>query len=727
MDPQAVFGAAIRLHQDGQFDEATALYEKLLALFPGHADTLQLRGLIEVQQNRLESALAFFDRALRANPDHAPALTNKSAALIGLERYQEARYSAERAMALGEETVGLYANLATALVKLFHLEEAIAITDRALARDLENAQLHTARADAFAGMGRDAEAAAARARGLVFEPTAANMAKQAAMLVDSNAPLPALALCDRALALDAGCFDALFARARALEALGRFTEAIADCDRALDIDPDSALVFALRGLAFKGARQPERALADFDGALELDPEMDLIPGESVFLSLQSAEWDGLDEKIARLLAAVDAGRYATQPFLLSSLPSSPAQQRKAAARYSLEKGSAIGAPLRPKSFADGKIRMGYFSSDFHEHPVGRLIVGLLEAHDRTQFETFAFAFGGIAQSPTRERIKRACHEFVDVLADTPEEIAALARDKGIHIAVDLNGYTHKSRPKIFTAGAAPVQVNYLGYPSTLGSDAFHYIIGDPLVTPPAHYNDYAERVVTMPGSYLVTTEIRQFVPPRLSTRRELGVPETGFIFSCFNAAFKITPDVFDIWMRLLKAVEGSVLWLNDPGPTAMRNLRREAKERGVASDRLIFAPRTPGDEYLARYRAADLFLDTFYYNAHATGSEALMMGLPVVTRLGQAFAGRVGASLLAAVGLPDLIARDSAEYESIALRLAHDPAALTRVREKLSRDAMTLPLFDTKLYTRHLEAGYREMWRRSMAGLAPDHITIPAA
>jgi predicted O-linked N-acetylglucosamine transferase (SPINDLY family) len=371
-----------------------------------------------------------------------------------------------------------------------------------------------------------------------------------------------------------------------------------------------------------------------------------------------------------------------------------------------------------------KLRLGYFSADLHEHPVGQLIVGLLEAHDRSQFEIYAFSFGGTPDGPTRRRIAAACDRFIDGLGMQDADIACLARENGVHIAVDLNGYTALSRPGIFAAGAAPIQVNYLGYPATMGSPCHHYIIGDRFVTPAEHYDGFSERVVTMPHTYLVTNNIKGHVPSRLSARSELGIPESAFIFCCFNATFKITPDAFASWMRILAAVEDSILWLSDPGPAGKRNLRREAKAQGIAPDRLVFAPRTVGLDYLARYRVADLFLDTFYYNAHATASEALMVGLPVVTRLGCAFAGRVAASLLSAIGMPELIAADTPGYERIALDLARDPVALKATREKLLGNASSHPLFDTKRYARDLEAAFREMWTRHEQGLAPDHITV---
>jgi predicted O-linked N-acetylglucosamine transferase (SPINDLY family) len=371
-----------------------------------------------------------------------------------------------------------------------------------------------------------------------------------------------------------------------------------------------------------------------------------------------------------------------------------------------------------------KLRIAYFSSDIGDHPVGHILVGLIEAHDRSLFEVISVSFGSDPKEVTRTRIERASDHFVDAQGMPPEEIAALARRMNVHIAVDLNGYTKNMRPRIFSSGAAPIQVNYLGFPGTLGAEHIDYIIGDAVVTPPEHYPSYSERIVTMPHTYFLADGSKRNVPMRVSQRSDFGLADAGFVFCCFNGSYKITPDVFASWMRLLKAVDGSILWLNECGPTGMRNLRREAKERGVAPDRLIFAPRTPGLEYLVRYRVADLFLDTFYYNAHATAAEALMMGLPVVTRLGEAFPGRVGASLASAVGLPELIATDTADYERIALRLARDPSVLRDVRETLARNAATHPLFDTKRYVRNLETAYREMWRRHEQGLAPDHIKV---
>lgn len=715
---------AAGLHQAGLLDEAQHLYDELLAKNADHVDALHLRALVDLARERFVEADERLVRVARLVPDFPACHANRSAVLIGLANYEEAIVCARRALELDPGLFSAAANLVVALNHLGRSADALAASDQALAAGATDIKIHAGRAEALEKLGCGDEAAASRARAKTLEPSVDDLIAHAEVLIADNKLVQAVAVCDRVLRETPNAFGALFERARALQNLGRREDAIADCDRALAVDSESAKVLALRGLIFVEEKQPERALADFEGALELDPDFDLIAGESVFLSLKSCEWFGFEEKAAALLAAVDGGKYAAQPFVLSSLPSTPLQQKKAAALYFAKNNPQTGAAVvQTRAFGE-KLRIGYFSADLHEHPVGHLIVGLLEAHDRSQIEITAFSFGGSADGPTRRRIAAACDHFIDGLGMSDGEIARRAREKGLHIAVDLMGYTALSRPGIFAAGAAPVQVNYLGYPATMGTKCYHYIIGDRFVTPPAHYDGFAECVITMPHAYLVTNDIKRHVPARLSTRAEFGITDAAFVFCCFNATFKITPDAFDAWMRLLGAVEDSILWLGDPGPTAKRNLRFEAKERGVSPDRLVFAPRTPGLEYLARYKVADLFLDTFHYNAHATASEALMMGLPVVTRLGEAFAGRVAASLLNAIGLDELVAEDTVGYEQIALRLARDSQALKALREKLALHAATFPLFDTARYARNLESAYREMWNRDERGLAPDHIVI---
>jgi predicted O-linked N-acetylglucosamine transferase (SPINDLY family) len=363
--------------------------------------------------------------------------------------------------------------------------------------------------------------------------------------------------------------------------------------------------------------------------------------------------------------------------------------------------------------------------DFREHPVSSLMAGLIEAHDRARFEVYGFSYGLNTQDATRKRLEAAFDKFFDLHDKSSAEIAALARDCRIEIAVDLAGYTGEARTEIMGFRAAPIQVNYLGYPGTMGSDDIDYIIGDGTVIPEADRSYYAEKIVTLPHSYQVNDPKREIADMPF-TRSVLGLPDEGFVFCCFNNNFKILPATFDSWMRILKRAERSVLWLFEDNAGAAANLRKEAEKRGVDPERLIFAPRMARHAHLGRHRVADLFLDTLPYNAHTTASDALWVGLPVLTLLGKSFAGRVGASLVRAVGLPELVTETPDAYEALAVELATDPVRLKALKDKLAMNRLSCPLFNLGLFTQHIEAAYAQMSTRYRAGEKPDHITVKA-
>jgi predicted O-linked N-acetylglucosamine transferase (SPINDLY family) len=359
-------------------------------------------------------------------------------------------------------------------------------------------------------------------------------------------------------------------------------------------------------------------------------------------------------------------------------------------------------------YAHDRLRVAYLSADFNEHPTAYLTAGLFEQHDTSRFEITALSFGQNDNSPARRRLEAAFEHFIDVGGNSDQEIAALMRRTEIDIAVDLMGFTKDHRLGVLARRAAPIQVNYLGYPGTTGAPYMDYILADATVIPEDHDAFYAERVVRIPGTYQINDN-RRAIGQRTPTREECGLPQNAFVFCCFNNPQKITPEIFDIWMRLLQATEGSVLWLITGIAKAAANLRLEAEKRGVAPERLIFAPKASVADHLARHRLADLCLDTLPYNAHTTASDALWAGLPVLTCLGETFAGRVAASLLKAIGLDALITRTLAEYEALALRLARDPAYLAALKDTLNRNRDTSLLFDTQGATRHIEAAYQTM------------------
>jgi predicted O-linked N-acetylglucosamine transferase (SPINDLY family) len=399
-----------------------------------------------------------------------------------------------------------------------------------------------------------------------------------------------------------------------------------------------------------------------------------------------------------------------------------------AVAYTRERHPAVQPPLwNGERYRHDRIRLAYLSADFHEHATAYLMAELFELHDRARFEVSAISFGPNKRSRMRTRLRRSFERFIDVRAQSDHEVASLVREMEIDIAVDLKGFTTDSRTGILAYRAAPIQVNYLGFPGTMGADYIDYILADRVVIPEEHQPCYTEKVVYLPDSYQVN-DSRRSIAERTPSRAEAGLPERGFVFCCFNNNYKITPAVFDVWMRLLRQVPDSVLWLLEANAVAASNLRREAQARGVEPERLVFAKRAKLAEHLARHRLADLFLDTLPYNAHTTASDALWTGVPVLTRLGSSFAGRVAASLLRAVGLPELIARSVEEYEALALELATDPALLRQFKDRLAANHLTAPLFDTARFTRHIEAAYTRMWEIGQRGEVPRSLDIsPAA
>jgi predicted O-linked N-acetylglucosamine transferase (SPINDLY family) len=469
--------------------------------------------------------------------------------------------------------------------------------------------------------------------------------------------------------------------------------------------------------------RPESAVASYDAALALDSNMQSSYGARLHARMQIADWRQFAPEVARLTAAIERGVAASNPFAILALCDSPPLQQQAARNWVREHwppdGRLSALPARSRH---ERLRVGYFSAEFHGHATAVLTAALFETHDRSQLDLTAFSYGPDASDELRARIVAAFDRFLDVRQSSDEEIARLARSLEIDIAIDLGGFTRGGRPGIFALRAAPLQLGYLGYLGTMSADYMDYLLADETIIPAAQRRYYAESIVYLP-SYQVNDPRRRIAEKRFS-REELGLPPAGFVFCSFNSTYKVTPDTFGAWMRILKRVPGSVLHLLGGGVTHEDNLRREARARAVAAERIVFGARLAAPEYLARYRSADLFLDTLPYNAGTTASDALWAGLPVLTCKGEAFASRIGASLLQAVGLPELIAGTRERYEELAVELAGDPPRLAGLRTKLAGNLHAMPLFDTAASARHLEAAYRRIYERHLAGLPPQDIRI---
>ncbi|MCC6592978.1 MAG: tetratricopeptide repeat protein [Xanthomonadales bacterium] len=534
----------------------------------------------------------------------------------------------------------------------------------------------------------------------------------------------AIAAFERCLALTPAHDDAELALALALTDAGHPEQADGVYRRLLERRPDFVGARANHAQLLARQRDYLAAAAQWSRVLAQQPDYPCAPGHACAARAYACDWEGLAPAVAALERSAIAGQPVALPFHLAILGSSRTAQLAAARRYTADRFPP-GAPPSARARTPGRLRLAYVSADFHQHATAALTARLFELHDRARFEVHAWSFGRDDGSPMRRRLEAAFEHFHEVRGWSDEAIARAIHASGCDIAIDLKGYTADARPAIFSAHPAPLQVAWLGFPGTSGNPAFDYLIADRQLIAAEETDDYSERIVWLPDSYQANDD-RRAIAATAPGRAALGLPERCFVWCCFNNNFKIVPAVFDVWMRLLLAVPDSVLWLLADNPQAQAALEKEARARGVDPARLVFAPRADLPEHLARQACADLFLDTLPCNAHTTASDALWAGLPVLTCRGESFAGRVGASLLHAAGLPELVTHSLAEYEALALALARDPQRLQALRARLGRGNAGLPLFDSARFCRHLETGFAQMVERHRSGLAPASFDVVA-
>lgn len=679
------------------------------------------------QKGDLAQAERFYTKALELAPERPSVMNNLATVYLELEKYGEARLLCERLLELDPEDEVALVNLGNCQVKLNSAEEALISYEKALGIRPQYPDALNNRGNALLKLKRPEEALASYESALAIKPDYAEaLYNRGNALLELRRPHEALASYERALAIKPDYAEAFYNRGNALLKLRLPQEARASYDRALELKPDHVGALVNRGHALQALDQREELIGNYRRLLGVEPGYPYMRGYLLNARLHGCDWTEYDNSVAQVARAVSAGERADAPFNFLAISDSAADQLRCAQTCIADEYPAVSeAEWRGKRYAHDRIRVAYLSADLHNHAVPFLIAGLFEAHDRTRFEITAISLGPDRDDEMRARLKAACDRFIDVRDKGDHEVAALLRELEIDIAVDLQGFTEGCRPGIFAHRAAPAQVNFLGYPGTMGAEYIDYIIGDRIVIPPGHHSCYAEKVVYLPDCYQ-PNDSKRGIAQRTPARAELGLPEQGFVFCCFNNNYKITPHVFDVWMRLLGKIEGSVLWLLKDHETVVRNLRREAEQRGITPGRLVFAPRVKMEEHLARQRVADLFLDTLPYNAHVTASDALWAGLPLLTRAGSAFAGRVAASLLTAVGLQELITTTWENYERLALKLAAEGRLLSDIKAKLARNRATHPLFDTDRFRRHIEAAYVTMWERCQRGEPPASFAVPA-
>lgn len=713
----------LALSQLGRFDDAIAHFDQSLAIHAQSANTQSHRGNALRSLGRLDQALAAYARALAIDPSHADALSNRGAVLADLDRTSEALVSFDRALAVNTGHADALGNRGALLVRLNRYEAALRDLDRAHLLDPVNARVLNNRGNAFAGM-RDYDAALADFdRALSIDPQYADAwFNRATVLFELRRFDEAILGAERCLALTPDRVDGLVLYAGCLRQLQRHEDALRTYDYVLKLAPDHTEALVNRGHLQSALGRLDLALADYEQAMTIAPGQELLAGWRSFCKLKLCDWRGLPDEIASIGDAVTHGEPVCSPAVLLAMCGDPALLRQCAESYA-QKHFPAGGNLLSAPPAGKRIRLGYFSSDFHDHATAWLTAGLFERHDKSQFEVFAFSFGPLAQDSMRRRLEPCFDRFFEITRMSDPEAVRLARDTDLSIAIDLKGFTEGSRTQIFAERVAPIQVSYLGFPGTMGASYMDYMIADQYVVPAAHEQFYAEKIAWLPDSYQPNDSLhgRSISEP---SRRRYGLPEQAFVFCCFNNNYKITREIFEIWIRLLGHAPDSVFWLYEDNPSAARNLRAEARSRGIDPERLIFAGRASHDEHLARQCLADLFLDTLPYGSHTTASDALRAGLPLLTCTGTAFQGRVATSLLHAAGMPELITESLEEYETTALAFAQNRERLRAIRNRLAENLPRTALFDTAAYTRNLETAFTMMWDRSCQGLPPASFSI---
>lgn len=733
---ELMFRKARSAEKRGDEAEARRLLEEVLASYPKNATARQ--GLARLDRGDMTPAemSAGIDRLVAAHQrgDHAETVrlgrmlpgvegvgTLVGAALLALDDYPGAEGAFREEIRSQPDNAGHHNHLGVALLGQDRLEDAEAALIEALRLDPANIDAHFNLSNLRAQQDRPDDAIAACRAALEFHPDHADSwYRLANLLREARQFGEAVDAYLKLLAIEPEHAPALAQLGRVLMEMEHHEEAARTLRLAVRLAPTNGLAHCDLGVTLSAAGKTDEAIVALAHATETMPNHYGLWGRLLAMQGYLCDWES--RQVLPMLPVQT--ELSIIPFDALPFEDEPLRQMQRSQVYVGERHRPVQPPFvaRPPR-AGGKIRIGYLSADFYEHATLCLMSGLLRAHDRSRFEIHVYDFSPRAGGVARARMGDQVDSFVQVRDMTDRQIVDLVRSHDLDIAVDLKGHTKDARVQIFAERVAPIQINYLGYPGTMGLEAMDYILADPIVVPAGSEGFYNEKILRLPHSYQPNDDHRTIIDSS-EDRAALGLPEGGFVFCCFNQGYKITPREFDIWMRLLREVDGSVLWLVHGGDKAAENLRKEAVRRGVDPDRLVFAPKRPHSEHLGRHRHADLFLDTFAVNAHTTASDALWGGLPVLTLAGRQFAARVAASVVTAVGLPELVVESEQAYYETARDLARSPDRMAEITARLAANRRTEPLFDTIGYTRQIEAAYAAVHERRLQGLAPDHVQI---
>jgi predicted O-linked N-acetylglucosamine transferase (SPINDLY family) len=714
---------AFEAHATGNFKKASSLYNYLLQKDPDCVAALGWLGVIEAQNKDYLKAKVLLERAILL--DGKPEFFLNYANLLQEQnQYEEAISNYQKAIGLEPNIVAL-TNLAACQNNLEHYELALKTSNNALAMDNNYAPAWINLGNSLNQLKRYEEALVSYGRAIELKPNIPeSWYNRGNTLKNTRLYEEALVSYGRAIELKPEYAEAWNNRGNALNDLRRHEEALASFEKSIALKPDYAEAWSNRGITLNEMKRHQEAVQSFSRALEIKPGKEFALSDLISAQIRVCDWVAFSPRRKILSDCILKSENSVRPFDSLRLFDSPHLQLLVAKTYfesKLKPTNVLGSI--PNLSYGKKIRLGYFSMDFREHPVAYLMSGLIEYHNRKEFEVFGFSFGADTKDPIRKKLEKSFDEFFDVSLVSDIEISRLSRQLKIDIAIDLGGHTKDSRPAIFFERAAPVQVNYLGYPGTMGSSRYDYLIADTVLIPHENEMHYSENIVYLPYCYQVNNYLDICLNKNVS-RQDCGLPETGFVFCCFNNSWKILPDLFDSWMRILNSVDQSVLWLLDTSEAASTNLRKEADARNIDPTRILFAQYVDHESHLSRYKLADLFLDTYPYGAHTTASDALWMGLPLLTLKGGSFASRVATSLLINIGAPELVTSSIDQYEARAIELASKPETLKAIRTKLNENRSKSPVFDTEFMTNKIEEAYQKIWDRHSRGLSPTHLYL---
>jgi len=699
-----------------KFDAAINSYKKALQTQPDCVEAFYNMGSALQAKGNLDLAIDSYKKALAIKPDYAEAYNNMGNALKAKGEFVAAIESFKQAVQVNPDYAESYSNMGIVLHDNGDLDSAIDNYKQALKLRPHYAEAYNNMGNALKAKGDFQLAIDSYNQAVKINPNYAEAYSNMGVSFQGKGDLDAAILSySRALKIQPDYADAFNNLGNTFREKSNPDAAIRSYKKALKSNPLYAEACSNMGLAFKDKGDIPAAINSFKQALQIKPDYAYARAQKLFQQSHICDWVDIQEEQA-LIPELGVSTYPISPFTMLSFEDCPERHRVRSKNYIAQTYPLATVALAPILLKNARpIRIGYFSADFHNHATMYLMIKVFENHNKNEFEINAYSFGPHSDDDMRQRLASAVDVFHDVSHMSDQDIALAAQTHGIDIAVDLKGFTKGGRFGIFTYRPAPIQISFLGYPGTSGAGFMDYIIADSTVIPEQFEHCYSERIIRLPHTYQPNDDTR-VISDVAFTKPELGLPEHGFVFCCFNKSYKISALEFDIWMRILNQVEGSVLWLLKPNKWVESNLKKEAKKRGIESNRIIFADKINLDKHLARHRFADLFIDTFNCNAHTTTSDALWAGLPVVTLLGKGFAARVAGSLLTAIGLPELIVETQEDYEALIVNLANNPERLCKIRKKLVANRLTKPLFSTKIYTKNLEDGYKQTHQRYLNG-----------